>query len=120
MAFGGFTPHLGGLRSGQVVTLTKALEVVPGLVILPHFDRMGRFLPASAFKMMLKSAPPGALAVGIDEDTALLRLSPELDEAGLANWQVSGRQSVTVFDRTAPGGKRTYHAGVSVSLPAAS
>jgi len=118
MAFGGLTPHLGGLRSGRVVTLTKALGVVPRLIVLPHFDRMGRFVPAGAFNMMLKSAPPGTLVVGVDEDTALLRLSPEPDDAGHTLWQVSGRQTVTVFDRTSPGGKRIYAAGESVSLHA--
>jgi len=118
MAFGGWTPHLGSLRAGRVVTLSVALHVVPSLIVLPHFDKMGRFVPAGAFNMMLKSAPTGALIVGIDEDTALLRRSPDVDEAGLAHWQVSGRQGVTVFDRTARGGKHVYHAGEVVHLPA--
>jgi cyanophycinase len=118
MAFGGWTPHLGGLRAGRVVTLSVALGVVPALVVLPHFDKMGRFIPAGAFNMMLKSAPTGALVVGVDEDTAVLRLSTDLDEDGQSRWQVSGRQSVTLFDRTASRGKRVYHVGETVSLPA--
>ncbi len=118
MAFGGWTPHLGSLRAGRAVTLSVALGVVPALVVLPHFDKMGRFVPAGAFSLMLRSAPEGALVVGIDEDTALLRQSADLDEGGLARWQVSGRRSVTLFDRTANGGKRVYRVGESVSLPA--
>ena len=119
MAFGGWTPHLGSLRAGQVVTLSVALGVVPALIVLPHFDKMGRFVPAGAFNMMLKSAPTGALVVGIDEDTALLRRSPDVDEAGLAHGRCRAGKSVTVFDRTGREGKHVYQAGETVRLPAA-
>lgn len=118
MAFGGLTPHIGGLRSGRIITMTRALGLLPGLILLPHFDKMGRFVPAGAFNMMLKSAPEGFIIVGVDEDTALLRLSSATDENGLAQWQVSGRQGATLFSPTIQGGKAVYHAGQTVNLPA--
>ena len=111
MAFGGWTPSLGGLRAGRLVTLSKALGVVPGLIVLPHFDKMGRFVPAGTFNSIAKGAPESAVLVGIDEDTALLKLP------GVNQWQVSGRQTVSVFDPSLPGGKKVYRAGETVSLP---
>lgn len=117
MAFGGWTPSLQGLRSGRIVTFSKALGIVPRLVVLPHFDRMGRFVPAGAFNLMLKSAPDGVIALGIDEDTALVRLAPGAGADGFTTWQVSGRQGVTVFDRAARGGKTVYPSGQTVLLP---
>lgn len=45
-----------------------ALGVVPGVGVLPHFDR----LSARRVREALSTAPPGAAILGIDEDTALV------------------------------------------------
>src|SRR4051794_22659786 len=53
VAFGGWPPSLQSLRAGRPLTFLRALGLVPRLVVLPHFDPMGRFVPAAAFNMML-------------------------------------------------------------------
>jgi cyanophycinase-like exopeptidase len=57
---------------------------------------------------MLATAPAGVTVVGVDEDTALLNIA--------GRWQVSGRQSVTVFG--ADGAGAHYQAGDNVALAA--
>jgi hypothetical protein len=52
--------------------------------------------------------------LGVDEETALVRLSPSDGAAGEANWQVMGRRSVTVFD--GDGHRSVYGAGAILSL----
>jgi cyanophycinase len=83
------------------------LAVVPELVVLPHFDRIERWLPGIVDRRAAGLAP-GQVLVGIDEETAVT--------SGDGGWRVSGRQKVWIVD---PDGRRTPHAaGALVALPA--
>jgi cyanophycinase len=85
------------------------LAVVPGLVVLPHFDRIERWRPGIVAERAARLAA-GQTLVGIDEETALVR-----NDGG---WRVEGRRQVWIVD---PDGRRTPHAaGSPLALPAAS
>jgi cyanophycinase-like exopeptidase len=71
----------------------SAMNVAAGIAILPHFDRMRSIVGDEAFARITASAPAGITLIGVDEDTALVRIDD--------TWRVSGRQSMTVFDGTA-------------------
>lgn len=73
-----------------------ALGVVPHLITFPHFDRMAGFVGQQAFADLLASIPAGRTALGIDEDTALVRVAYNGPDAP-GRWRVMGRQTVTVF-----------------------
>lgn len=81
------------------------LAVVPGVEVLPHFDRFGGHLPDRIVDW-LASAPPDVLVVGVDEDTAVV-----WDGEG---WTVRGRQSAWVLHAD---GRDGYPDGSSVPLP---
>lgn len=86
--------------------LRPGLGVVPQIRVVPHFDRFVRRLPAASLTR-LSDALPGAIVVGIDEDTALV--------GGVEHWEVRGRQTVWIIRD----GERTqYPAGSRVELPA--
>ena len=63
---------------------TPGLGLVPHLRVLPHFDRMPRWVPAEVMQVMVQ-APPGIAVVGVDEETAIV--------GGPEEWEVQGRQS---------------------------
>jgi cyanophycinase len=63
----------------------EALRIVPGVAVLPHYDR----LPESLAAFVAIQAPRGIAVLGIDEDTALV------GRDGV--WQVHGRARVTVW-----------------------
>jgi len=48
-----------------------ALGVVPGVAVIPHFDRLMRWAPQIATDAAA-STPPGVTLVGVDEDTAVV------------------------------------------------
>lgn len=100
MAFGGYTTNIRKMRQGQPPDWVEALRLLPGFITLPHFDRFSSFITQELFKTMLDTAPFGNGQVhallGIDEDTALVRLS--FTGKNDSEWQVFGRQSVSVFD----------------------
>jgi cyanophycinase len=73
------------------------LGVVPGLVVLPHFDRIERWRPGIVSDGAARLVA-GQTLVGIDEDTALT--------SGDGGWRVEGRQRVWIV---APDGERTGH-----------
>jgi hypothetical protein len=50
----------------------------------------------AALRTRLVKAPQGAIPVGVDEDTALVRVALTNPD-GKARWRVMGRQSVTIF-----------------------
>lgn len=103
MMLGAHTIRVRAVAAGQPPRWIAAMGVVAPLVVMPHFDRMSGFIGAELFRSILASAPVGAQLVGVDEDTALVRLSPGRP------WQVSGRQSVSLI---APDGTVTvYHVG---------
>ncbi len=63
----------------------EALRVVPGVAVLPHYDRFPEPLAA----VMALQAPRDIAVLGIDEDTALV------GHEGV--WRVAGRARVTVW-----------------------
>ena len=81
----------------------EGLGAVPGLSVLPHFDRFAGRLPDLVLTR-LSNPPEGIVAVGIDEDTALVRGLDAPDGA----WEVTGRQSVWVLGAH---GRHEYPAG---------
>jgi cyanophycinase len=107
MMLGGYTVSVRAMRAGGEPRWRPALGLLPQLAIMPHFDRMRGFVGADTFAQLIAAAPPGVTLVGVDEDTALVRLPG-------AGWLVSGRQSVSVF--AASGQPTIYHAGDPVPL----
>jgi cyanophycinase len=64
------------------VTVRRAMGLVPGVIVAPHFD----VLPPRLVDMWSGLVPPGHRLLGIDEDTALIRSNPR--------WVVRGRGRV--------------------------
>ncbi len=94
MAFGGTVAPV--RRRG--VAAVRGLGVVPGVEVLPHFDRFLAWQPDLAGRRVAAAAP-GLQVVGIDEDTALVGGLPGTPWAGEpggagSRWQVLGRRSV--------------------------
>ena len=77
------------------LSLVDALSVVPQVLVFPHFDRMIGRMGRAALRTRLVSIPAGITPVGVDEDTALVRVSGS--EPGQSRWRVMGRQTVSVF-----------------------
>ena len=75
---------------------------VVDLRVIPHFDRMSSWLPDIASRFLADATTP---VVGIDEDTAMVRLDDE--------WVVHGRQQVWVLTAD---GRTGYAAGEVVPL----
>jgi cyanophycinase len=112
MMLGGYTLSVRAIRNGEPPRWRKALGLVEHLAILPHFDRMRGFMSAAVFEQSLAAVPGELYLVGIDEDTALLWLSTG---DGQGHWEVSGRQTVTLFD--SHGQPTVYASGARVPLP---
>ncbi len=74
-----------------------ALGVVPHVMVFPHFDRMANFLVKKRFQQLLHTVPSQYTVVGIDEDTALIRIELNVEGSGQDRWRVMGRQTVKVF-----------------------
>jgi cyanophycinase len=92
-------------RTGAV---RPGLGVVPGLVVLPHFDQIERWSPGVVARRVSGLAA-GQVLVGIDEETALVSQD--------GGWRVEGRSRVWIVDAD---GRRTGHAaGVVLSLSSA-
>ncbi|HEX4700342.1 MAG TPA: Type 1 glutamine amidotransferase-like domain-containing protein [Actinomycetes bacterium] len=106
MALCGEVPEIRRPFTGPV----EGLGAVPGLTVLPHFDRFARRLPDYVLRR-LTTRTDGVLAVGVDEDTALV--SGLRDDPG--EWEVLGRQSVWLLR---PDGREEHPAGSVVRLPA--
>lgn len=102
MVLGGHQLRIGGRSFLQLpVTWQDSLGLVPGIVVMPHYDAMPEAMLAPA----MLAAPKDSLVVGIDEETALVGRD--------RTWQVQGRGRVTVWH----GRKRVrYGAGSAVSL----
>ena len=94
------------------------LGVVPGIEVLPHFDRFSAWQPDLPDRRVT-SAPPGVRVVGIDEDTALVGgLGDSTAWPGEAagpgsRWRVLGRRSVWLLRA---GGRDEVPAGHEVTL----
>jgi cyanophycinase len=114
MALAGATAHLRTLLAGGRADWLEGLGVAPRLVAFPHFDRIFGVVSAAALRTHLLRVPAGRIAVGIDEDTALVRIEAPDTPDGTARWRVMGRQTVTVFHRDAPA--QTLRADEEITL----
>ena len=110
MMLGGYTLSVRAVMRGQPPRWLPALGVAPGIVLLPHFDRVADYASAEMFRDILAAAPPGTKLIGVDEDTTLVYLPAEAEQ----RWRVLGRQTVSVFD--GEGGRAIYRAGDSIPL----
>ena len=86
-------------------TAPPGLAVVPGVEVLPHFDRFAGRLPDRLVEW-LASAPDHITVVGVDEDTATVWDG--------ASWTVRGRQSAWLITRE---GRDGYAPGETIPLP---
>lgn len=77
------------------ISLADALAVVPHVLVFPHFDRMIGRVGRAALRARLINVPPEITPVGVDEDTAFVRVAGTAP--GQARWRVIGRQTVTLF-----------------------
>lgn len=85
----------------------EGLGVVPELVVLPHFDRLERWMPGLVASM-LRRRPEGAALVGIDEETALICQE--------GTYSVRGRAAVwRIFE---DGSRRPFKPGEQLQLDA--
>ena len=83
------------------------LGVVPGMLVIPHFDRFRRWTGSSP-EAAAARLPDGVVLVGIDEETAMIS-----DGHDLRRWVVEGRQAVWLFG--ADGGS-AHRAGQEIVL----
>ena len=81
------------------------LGVVPGLRVIPHFDRFSAWMPDLVTRYLARS-PEDVAVVGVDEDTALVHRD--------GAWTVQGRQSVWVLTNE---GRTGFGAGEVLQLP---
>ena len=86
--------------SGNVL---PGLNLLPGVCVLPHHDTFGK-----GWAPRLTSLLPGALLIGIDEETGLLNDDPT------GQWTVYGKGAVTVYD---PDRQAVFNHGQRVVLP---
>jgi cyanophycinase-like exopeptidase len=94
MALGSYTASIRAVMSGSGPAWVPALGLLPGLITIPHFDRMAGYAGPAVFHKMLEAIPEGGLLVGVDEDTALVRgRTGEVSR----RWRVMGRQTVSVY-----------------------
>jgi cyanophycinase len=89
-------------RSGPPV---PGLGLVPGMIVMPHFDQIERWMPG-AIQWAVDATPPGVHLIGVDEDTAIV--------GGPLQWQVMGRGHAWIL--TNMGEHTSYAAGETLSL----
>jgi cyanophycinase len=110
MMLGSHVLDLRRAMAAESAAWRPALGLVAGLAVIPHFDRFaGRFGP-SGLQQLPAAAPVDLTVVGIDEDTALLRLP----SAEGVVWEVQGRAGVSVFAADRPSAR--YRGGERVHL----
>ena len=79
------------------------LNLLPGVCVLPHHDTFGKGWAPRLTRLL-----PGALLIGIDEETGLLNDGPE------GQWTVYGKGAVTVYE---PDGRAVFRHGQRFVLP---
>jgi cyanophycinase len=104
MALTGWVPAMRALQREP----DPGLGVLPGLRVLPHFDKMLGWVPDLLTRAVLHP-PNGTVVLGIDEETAIV----DLTGTGLS-WHVHGRQNVWVL---ADGPRQPYPAGATLATP---
>jgi len=106
MAICGQTSRFRGLRDDDTPAWTPALGVLPHLIVVPHFDRIATFIGQDAVDRLVGNVPEGATLLGIEEDTALVRLEGEA-------WWAMGQRKVWTFSA---GESAAYESGGKVSI----
>jgi cyanophycinase len=103
MVLGGHQLRVGGgWRSLEPpVGWQEGLGLLPGLVVVPHYDA----IPETLVALLVRAAPAGDLVVGIDEETAVVIRD--------GTWRVQGRGRVTLWR----GLRRERHRAGSVIAP---
>lgn len=104
MALTGWVPSMRALHREP----DPGLGLLPGLRVLPHFDKMLGWVPDLLTRALMRP-PDGTTVLGIDEDTAAV----DLTGAG-HTWQVHGRQQVWTL---ADGPRRGHPAGTTLTTP---
>lgn len=79
------------------------LNLVPNACVLPHHDTFGKDWAPGLSRLL-----PGAVLVGIDEETGMLNDGPD------GRWTVYGKGCVTIYGG---GGRSTFQHGASAVLP---
>jgi cyanophycinase len=109
MALSAYTIALRQMMVGNKPGWVSSLAIVPNVVVFPHFDRMASFIDQVVFQELLSTLPTGIVAVGVDENTALVRM-----DAPAGRWQVMGQQTVKVYEQgMAPS---TLHVGEEITF----
>lgn len=117
MMLGGRTVSIRQAMTGGNIGFEEALDIVPNIIVLPHFDRMINFLDDNRFQQLLSVVPAGYVIVGIDEETALVQVEAPSASTSAACWRVMGRQSVKLYTRdTQSSQPRVLHNGEEVML----
>ena len=114
MALGAQVISLRSIRDGGSPERRPALGIVPNVICFPHFDRLSRFVDEQRFQAVLETTLDESIGLGLDEDTALVRLPTATHAVGGSRWRVVGRQTVAVFarDRT----PHILHSGDEIEL----
>ncbi|MEP6759212.1 MAG: Type 1 glutamine amidotransferase-like domain-containing protein [Actinomycetota bacterium] len=99
MALGGWTLIRERMPGDRKRRYGDALNLVPGIAVVPHFDTFGKGWVDSA----LDRAPVGTTLVALDERTGAVWTQ--------GAWQVLGAGSVAVITRT---DRRTYATGTEI------
>ncbi|HEY8756002.1 MAG TPA: Type 1 glutamine amidotransferase-like domain-containing protein [Candidatus Dormibacteraeota bacterium] len=81
------------------------LALVQGMIVLPHFDQIERWMPGT-IRLALDATPSGVHLVGVDEETAIV--------GGPRQWRVMGRRHAWVL--TTADEPESYAAGEVLSL----
>lgn len=109
MALSAYTIALRQMMVGGKPAWVPSLAVVPNVVVFPHFDRMANFIDQVVFQELLSTLPTGIIAVGVDENTALVRI-----DAAAGRWQVMGQQTVKVYQKGMA--QLTLHVGEEITI----
>ena len=114
MAMGSYTISIRQVMQSGHSAWAKALGIVPHVVVFPHFDRMASFISKVVFQGLLATLPDGHTIVGVDENTALVRIALGEDGTDKALWRVMGQQTVKLFEKGEP--MRTLQVGEEITL----